>query len=190
MQSASVKDQNILQLTFHSDPGHGWLQVPHSLIWELGIQSDISPYSYADDSYVYLEEDCDYSVFMRAIEAKGLELKLNERSSDVESKIRDMRQFDASVAPVPADHVDVTIAVTFDVTDGSGTARIVQESFNWMLSPDSCREDLAKRMAEEIDRQSRLGWLQGKSLNGVSIASVIRNMPDGRFQDFPVLIQS
>ena len=55
---------------YHTDPGHGWLQVPLSIIAELGIAKDISTYSYTDGRCAYLEEDCDAGVFFRAFEEK------------------------------------------------------------------------------------------------------------------------
>ena len=50
-----------LQLTFHSDPGHGWLEVPKVIVHGLGKQicAAISFYSYQDERNLYLEEDCD-----------------------------------------------------------------------------------------------------------------------------------
>ncbi len=61
-------------IIFHADPGHGWLQVPHSLIKTLGIGKKITGYSYRDTHYAYLEEDCDFSTFLNALEipANGL----------------------------------------------------------------------------------------------------------------------
>lgn len=55
--------------TFWADPGHGWLQVPAVEILALGIKP--SAYSYRSGGYVYLEEDCDLGLFMRA---KGVDL--------------------------------------------------------------------------------------------------------------------
>jgi hypothetical protein len=52
--------------TFHADPGHGWLQVPRKMLTELGIDSEISGYSYQSGDYAYLEEDMDFSTFARA----------------------------------------------------------------------------------------------------------------------------
>jgi len=52
--------------TFHTDPGHGWLEVPLGLLVELGIAEDITPYSYVRGSLVFLEEDCDAGVFIKA----------------------------------------------------------------------------------------------------------------------------
>jgi len=52
---------------FHSDPGHGWLQVPMNLIDDLGLRPLISHYSYRDptNTYAYLEEDCDAPKFIK-----------------------------------------------------------------------------------------------------------------------------
>ncbi len=55
---------------FHEDPGHGWLEVPLSLIKELNIQNKISIYSYKDRDKAYLEEDCDFPVFFYAYQEK------------------------------------------------------------------------------------------------------------------------
>ena len=54
------------KFVFHSDPGHGWLQVPKKLIRELGIGKEISSYSYQDEDFLYLEEDCDAVLFIEA----------------------------------------------------------------------------------------------------------------------------
>jgi hypothetical protein len=53
---------------FFEDAGHGWLQVSHKELAELGLTDKISPYSYRDRKFAYLEEDCDLSLF---VEAKG-----------------------------------------------------------------------------------------------------------------------
>jgi len=50
--------------TFFSDAGHAWLRVPHQAIIDAGIEDEISPYSYLDNSYVYLEEDVDAALFL------------------------------------------------------------------------------------------------------------------------------
>ena len=61
-------------LTFISDPGHGWLRVPLADIADLGIEEDISPYSFVDKRFAYLEEDDDCSVFVQACKAKNIPL--------------------------------------------------------------------------------------------------------------------
>lgn len=54
-------------IVFHSDPGHGWLQVPKNLMNRLGITKAISDYSYYDKNNVFLEEDYDLGLFLQAI---------------------------------------------------------------------------------------------------------------------------
>lgn len=58
------------QFTFHTDPGHGWLAVKRSEVIELGIADKISRYSYQNGDSVYLEEDCDASLFVIEYEKK------------------------------------------------------------------------------------------------------------------------
>jgi hypothetical protein len=47
-----------LPLTFHSDPGHGWLEVPKELI-PPEMKKKISGYSHQNETAYFLEEDCD-----------------------------------------------------------------------------------------------------------------------------------
>lgn len=83
-----------IEYNFYSDPGHGWLHVKLDELVELGIQDKISHYSYIRGNDVYLEEDCDMSTFMNAMEAKGVQIKLayiNEPNND--SFIRSLRRY-------------------------------------------------------------------------------------------------
>lgn len=73
---------------FYGDPGHGWLAVPRKLLLELGIAVQISCYSYQRNETVYLEEDCDYSVFLEALRDAGIVPVIRERHADRRSKIR------------------------------------------------------------------------------------------------------
>ena len=41
-------------LTFISDPGHGWLRVLLTEIVALGLETQISVYSYIEDQHAYL----------------------------------------------------------------------------------------------------------------------------------------
>jgi len=52
--------------TFHTDPGHGWLEVPRKMLTELGIDSEITGYSYQAAESVFLEEDGDAGTFFKA----------------------------------------------------------------------------------------------------------------------------
>jgi hypothetical protein len=75
---------------FMSDPSHAWLKVKLAELKELGIDRQISSYSYVDRNreWVYLEEDCDAEVFIRAKDNRGELPKLLEQHTDSESPIR------------------------------------------------------------------------------------------------------
>ena len=55
---------------FYSDPSHGWLKVTRKELIELGIETQISGYSYQKGDAVYLEEDSDATKFIDAWEKK------------------------------------------------------------------------------------------------------------------------
>lgn len=59
--------------TKHNDPGHGWLEVTPSDLKAVGLAlSDISGYSFKNrrGTRLFLEEDCDLSVFFNAYKVK------------------------------------------------------------------------------------------------------------------------
>lgn len=84
-----------LSLVFHTDPGHGWLQVPMADVQRLGIADKISRCSYRDGGMAYLEEDCDAPRFLQAAEAAGWKVKLTESNTNGESRIRRLSSFSA-----------------------------------------------------------------------------------------------
>ena len=60
------------QFTFHDDAAHGWLEVTYKDITDLNIQNEISEFSYINriTEKIYLEEDCDYTLFINAFKHK------------------------------------------------------------------------------------------------------------------------
>ena len=68
----------IMKKVFHSDPSHGWLAVKLNELKMLGIQADISSFSYVKGKTAYLEEDCDATKFIEAAKAKGITVELRE----------------------------------------------------------------------------------------------------------------
>jgi hypothetical protein len=72
--------------TFHTDSGHGWLEVPKAIVHSLDIS--ISPYSYHDSKNYYLEEDLDAGVFLKAYKAQGSEYKIKEKHTNRSHYIR------------------------------------------------------------------------------------------------------
>lgn len=77
----------------YEDPGHAWCKVPRSLIETLGIAGDITGYSYQRGDYVYLEEDCDLSLFASTMRATGHIVKYREHHTDKSSKIRSYERY-------------------------------------------------------------------------------------------------
>ena len=75
--------------TFWSDPSHGWLEVPISLLVEFKIAHKITPYSYRHDKLAYLEEDCDAGQFLQAAKEVGMEVSIRDRQSNYPSEIRE-----------------------------------------------------------------------------------------------------
>jgi len=72
-----------------NDPSHGWAKIPRSLLWKLGIADKISRCSYQRGVYVYLEEDCDLTLFIEKYEKLyGFKPEFVDRYSDKSSKIR------------------------------------------------------------------------------------------------------
>lgn len=70
------------RLTFHTDPGHGWLEVTRADLVELGILGLVSAYSYTDGPRIYLEEDCDATLYMDAAKAAGWVLHLVDKYAE------------------------------------------------------------------------------------------------------------
>lgn len=82
-----------LELNYHYDAGHGWLKVPITLLLDLDIVHRISPYSYRDRFYAYLEEDCDMSFFLETCKANDIETVIAEINDGDHSNIRNMLSF-------------------------------------------------------------------------------------------------
>jgi len=82
---------------YHQDPGHGWLQVPRQLLVKLGIEDKITVFSYLNGTTVYLEEDCDMSIFIEAFKAQcpDVELDIVSNHINVDASIRNMRPWPA-----------------------------------------------------------------------------------------------
>ena len=63
-----------LKLKWFADSGHGWLRVDKTEFEkDINASRQVSEYSYYDDDYVYLEEDCDASMYINHIQINLLE---------------------------------------------------------------------------------------------------------------------
>lgn len=68
-----------LTTTYHIDESHGYVTTTLSLLRELGIEKDISQFSYQDGEKVYLEEDCDLARFTKALTANNIIYTFEEK---------------------------------------------------------------------------------------------------------------
>jgi hypothetical protein len=72
----------------YADPGHAWCKVSFKKLFDLGLHDKISHYSYMRGLYAYLEEDCDLSLLIQAIKARGDSVAFKESHTNKTSKIR------------------------------------------------------------------------------------------------------
>lgn len=94
--TAPTQQRPALRVIYHTDPGHGWIEVPRAEVVRLGIASKISEFSYMDrhnGPSVYLEEDCDAALFIQACRADRLDVLPIDRHSDKDSFIRRLPRF-------------------------------------------------------------------------------------------------
>jgi len=85
-------------LNFYTDPAHGWLEVKRSDLVTLGIEDQISRFSYEQGARVYLEEDNDMSRYMEAAAAAGWTIKTADFHNDAESFIRLLKGYQSTAA--------------------------------------------------------------------------------------------
>lgn len=72
------------------DPGHGWIKAHKDLVQVLGFQDQITSYSYHDQDYYYLEEDCDAALLINALKNKNIQYELEEDHINYDSFIRSL----------------------------------------------------------------------------------------------------
>ena len=83
--------------TFYSDAGHGWLEVDLQELVTLGVAHAISRHSYIkkteEGTKVYLEEDCDASLFSETMTSRGIEFAVTHFDHGIDSPIRNFLRF-------------------------------------------------------------------------------------------------
>ena len=72
----------------YDDPGHGWLKVSRKFLMQIGIADKISSCSYMRGDFVYLEEDCDLTLFVKKMEELGKSVDMPVSNTNKYSKIR------------------------------------------------------------------------------------------------------
>jgi len=89
----------MLMMIFHTDPGHGWLQVPGAVLREVISEDRVSGFSYYDketDTF-FLEEDCDAALVTRPLRDAGYELRIEESYED-ETFVRKLPRWEGRLA--------------------------------------------------------------------------------------------
>ncbi len=82
------------RLDYYSDPAHGWYRVRRELLVKYGIAEKVSNCSYQRGTYVYLEEDCDAPLLVRAITDAGVDYRVvNHPTTNGDSHIRSMEYY-------------------------------------------------------------------------------------------------
>lgn len=80
-----------------SDPSHSWAKVTKKELKVLGIYNQISGYSYQDVKHVYLEEDCDLSLFIKVYKNfNECEPQFNSVYIDSNCFVRELPDFNQS----------------------------------------------------------------------------------------------
>ena len=85
-----------IKYQYHTDAGHGWLHVKRSDLIALGIADKISGYSYQYLDDVYLEEDCDASLYLQALKTHSIQPLITEVNDGDTSRIRSFRSYERS----------------------------------------------------------------------------------------------
>ena len=91
------------KFTWHFDGGHEWLEVKLSELKEVIDISEISRFSYADDTNAYLEGDCDAGKFLRKLESEGHTFEWDEVDHGENAFIRGLAPLN-SKQPEMIDH--------------------------------------------------------------------------------------
>ena len=86
----AIAKHGLTQLVWHSDPQHGWLQVPKKLV-PPSARLMFSHYSYEDKENLYLEEDCDAPKFKAILAEIWLHPNKKEIFYEEYCPIRDKR---------------------------------------------------------------------------------------------------
>jgi len=81
-------------ITVYSDAGHAWAKVKKQFLSKLGIDKEISRYSYQRGDYAYLEEDSDLTKLCIALDANGVQYAFDEKHAyERPSKIRSYQSY-------------------------------------------------------------------------------------------------
>jgi hypothetical protein len=90
-----------LNIPVHSDPGHAWGVAKRELLTALGILDQVSAHSYQRGASVYLEEDGDLPLVVRALQDRGCRVTCSDHGNGEASWVRSLPRFSPTLAPLP-----------------------------------------------------------------------------------------
>lgn len=76
-----------LKINIHSDPGHGWGEVPMELLPK-EVRRKISHCSYWKRDVLFLEEDCDLPLAIEYFKSQGVAVSYDWKYTNEDSPIR------------------------------------------------------------------------------------------------------
>jgi hypothetical protein len=79
--------------TLHTDAGHSWLAVKRAELKMLGIENNISNYSYEKNKTVYLETDQDAGLYIEAMAKKHITVECIEAKHADISRVRSYQRY-------------------------------------------------------------------------------------------------
>jgi hypothetical protein len=85
-----------LKIMYYTDSGHGWAACKIDTLRNLGIANQISTYSYMRGRTAYLEEDCDFSLLIAALQRAGKDYTIVEKHTNKRHPIRSYATYRAA----------------------------------------------------------------------------------------------
>jgi len=93
-----------MKLKFYQDPGHGWVKVQRKFLKKLEIADKISSCSLMRGDDIFLEEDCDLTLFCDTMEKQGITFSFEESHTNKSSKIR---SYDSYINYTPEEEQEI-----------------------------------------------------------------------------------
>ncbi len=78
---------------FQEHPNHAYLVIDLKYIVDLGLENLISRYSFYNDDYAFLEEDCDAPLFMNKSKELGYSFNYTTTVKDYALNTRHLNRF-------------------------------------------------------------------------------------------------
>ena len=195
------KSDGVAHYYFMSDPAHGWLQVPLSLVRELESQgAEFSQFSFKDRAgeWAYLEEDSDMPKFMDLLGVRHGDLEritvqrfdrtLPRLVSDAELHRREMASLDDPNAVLQAP--EISEALPLDLFAGPFKVLVVADSggkfsgngllFDTIKEAEQYAVDLASRWTLVLAWAVVPGDFSGSELDKVKAVSLASSVMAGR----------